>query len=101
MDCRRSLALSLSLAAGLLGCSHSSSVPLQPNTAAAPTTPPPGAKIVKETDLPKHAPHATTCVKFGAVYEHQAEQPGVAPAEQRSNYELALKAYQQALTIDP
>src|SRR5437660_31093 len=99
MDCRRSLVVSLSLAAGLAGCTHSSSLPLQPNTTAA-ATPPPGAKIIKEADLPKRQPQAITCVKFGKVYEQQAEQDGVPPTEQRAKYESALKAYQQALTID-
>jgi tetratricopeptide (TPR) repeat protein len=101
MDCRRSLVASLSLAAGLVGCAHNPSLPLQSNTAATSVTPPPGAKIVKESEVPKHPPHATTCVKFGAVYEQQAEDEGVPPTERRAKYEMALKAYQQALTIDP
>jgi tetratricopeptide (TPR) repeat protein len=101
MDCRRSLVVSLGLVSGLAGCTHNSSLPLQANNSAAATVPPPSAKVVKEPELPMRPPHAATCVKLGNLYEQQADQQGTAPAEQQAKYQLARKAYQQALQIDP
>src|SRR5437879_3369346 len=98
MDCRRSVWAALCLAGGAVGCSHTNpGVPVLPPQVATtgPVTPPPGAVIKKEVDLPKRPPRPATCVAKANYHAAEAEAltPGSADADNQRN--LARVAYQQ------
>lgn len=97
MDCRGTLALSLALAlaVGAMGCSSKGALPV------ASSGSPIGADVLPETELPKKAPRASTCVAWGIFFEKSAVEPNTAPARQEFLRDQARRAYQQALAIDP
>jgi tetratricopeptide (TPR) repeat protein len=95
MDCRRSLMPALSLLAGCVGClGHT----VTPWTSAPEAT---AANVQKERELPKRAPHASTCLTFGNFAERMAAEPNRNPSERDRLRDQARRAYQQALEIEP
>lgn len=99
MDCRRPVALALSLLAGTAGCSHQAAS--VPQAAAKPT--PVAAAPKPETYDPeamKRAPKPETFVAYGDYAAREAAGAQT-PAEQEQVRERARKAYQEALKLDP
>lgn len=94
MDCRRSVVLALALLTGALGCSLRKPSPLPP-------LPGPTDDMVPQRQLTSRQPKAKTCVAIGQLKESEAEAPQRAPNECEALREQALKAYQQALQLDP
>jgi tetratricopeptide (TPR) repeat protein len=102
MDCRKWLWLGL--AGGVVGCGPQSTtlpvVQTTPRQMLNQELPPPGAEIVKEKDLPKRLPKASTCVVFGDFRAKEADE--TPPSAMRDELrEQARRAYQQALEIEP
>jgi len=75
-----------------LGCVHQSAVT---SDAVGQSVPLEDAK-----SLPRHEPHAATCVAFGDLHAQVAEDPHRPPMEQDQIRQQACKDYQQALKID-
>lgn len=99
MDCRRSLVLALSLAAGVQGCARQSALPL---AGTLPTPPvPPQVTVQKEPDPPPRPPKPATCVALGILNDQEADDPKLAPAQREQLRTRARKAYQRALEIEP
>jgi tetratricopeptide (TPR) repeat protein len=102
MDCRKTLWLALSLTAGLSGCQH-----LGPKTAGETAqtpeaSPPPAVSSyaaskasAKKNKRPEH------CVAFGQFEAGEAARPDLTPGQREAMYEIARRAYQEALEIDP
>jgi tetratricopeptide (TPR) repeat protein len=103
MECRRTIWLGLCCLGGVLGCHHEPTNPLQSANVAQQSTrkAPDGTVIHTEPDAPKHAPTAATCSTYGDWYSQAAREPGIGQAKAQQLRDTALKAYQQALQIDP
>jgi tetratricopeptide (TPR) repeat protein len=104
MECRRTIWLGLCCLGGVLGCHHESTNPLQSaNVTAQQTTrkAPDGTVIHTEPDPPKRPPTAATCSTYGDWYSQAAREPGIGQAQAQQLRDTALKAYQQAMQIDP
>ncbi len=101
MDCRKPLMVALWLAGGLAGCTTTN----QTQTASLSQPLVPGqivdVPLKKESDLPKRVPQAITCVKYGDFAADEATSPNKSLVEVQEQRDLARKAYQQALSIDP
>jgi tetratricopeptide (TPR) repeat protein len=96
MDCRKYLVAALTLLGGVAGCSSR-----QP-------TPPPSAKVQTaaakpsiEENLPKKTPKAATCVAYGVFSEREAAATQLNPVEREKKLDMARRAYEQAVSIDP
>jgi tetratricopeptide (TPR) repeat protein len=99
MDCRKPVALALSLLAGSAGCSHtSSSVPAARPPAATPVAAAPKAENF-DPEVMKRAPKPETFVAYGDYSAREASSAQT-PAEQEQLRERARKAYQEALKLD-
>jgi tetratricopeptide (TPR) repeat protein len=97
MDCRKILALALGLLGGVAGCQHQ-----QGSTAVADARPAPDGNVIhKEAELPRRQPRPMTCVAYGDFRVKEAAAPERTPLERQQHYEVARKAYQQALELDP
>ena len=101
MDCRKSLCVALWLVGGLAGCNLTHPTPVVNNS----QTLLPGqiveGTVKKEADRPKRQPKAETCVAYGNFAASEASAPDQVPLEAQNQREIARKAYQQALSIDP
>jgi tetratricopeptide (TPR) repeat protein len=101
MDCRKSLCVALWLVSGLAGCNLTHPTPVVSNS----QTLLPGqiveVPLKKEADRPKRTPKAETCVAYGNFAAEEANAPEKAPLEVEAQRDIARKAYQQALSIDP
>jgi tetratricopeptide (TPR) repeat protein len=96
MDCRRSLRLACLLLTPTFaaGCT-----PLMQQTISS--SPPTGAQVKKDKDLPKITPKASSCVAGADFYRVEASSPKHSPAERQQFLEQARLGYQQALKIEP
>jgi Flp pilus assembly protein TadD len=102
MDCRKSLFVALCCVGGLAGCDTtkpttvtSSSQPLLPGQVV-------DVNVKKEAERPKRTPQAITCVRYGDFAAGEAAaMTDASPTEIQQKRDLARKAYQQALSIDP
>jgi tetratricopeptide (TPR) repeat protein len=110
MECRRTIWLTLWVLGGALGCAHTGTTDsqqppaLSANAGAQESTSrklADGTVIHVEPDPPKRPPNAVTCAKYGDFYAQAAHEPGVSPVKAQQLRDTALKAYQQALQIDP
>jgi tetratricopeptide (TPR) repeat protein len=98
MDCRRPVALTLSLLAGMAGCSqHAANVP----SASTPVAVKNGPKTdTFDPEALKRQPKPETFVAFGDFSAHEAEASTV-PVEKEQLQDRARRAYQDALKADP
>jgi tetratricopeptide (TPR) repeat protein len=89
--------------AAMQGCTRSQVASPTPQfTAMNSDTPvPPGADIKKAEDLPKRTPKAKTCVAFGDFCAAEVASPKQPPDVRDQRRSQGIKAYQQALEIDP
>ncbi len=106
MECRRMFWLGLWLLGGALGCTHQGTTnPLlssNPSPEAGSTRKLADGTVIRtEPDPPKRAPNAATCATYGDWFAQAALEPGVGQAKAQQLRDTALKAYQQALQIDP
>src|SRR5260370_39077133 len=106
MDCRHAMVVALGLLSGSLGCAHFPHSPTQSGSegsAVAANDEPAPADVPKETETsqPKRQPLPSTGVAFGTFNERSAADARRTPAEQEHFRDLARKAYQQALHLDP
>jgi Flp pilus assembly protein TadD len=101
MDCRKPLIVALWLAGGLAGCNTTNPTPIA--SVSQPLVPGQilDVPLKKEADLPKRAPKAITCVKYGDFAADEATTPNKSLVEVQEQRDVARKAYQQALSIDP
>jgi len=101
MDCRKPLLVALVVVCGLAGCK--TSTPTQTAAISQPLPPAPVTTVTlkKEEDQPKRAPKALTCASYGRFAADEADKPGISPVEAQEKRDVARKAYQQALRIDP
>jgi tetratricopeptide (TPR) repeat protein len=108
MDCRHTrrwfsavgARLTWPLASGLLlgvGCVHDQDLPVtaQVNPAAMVN-----ADKVKEKDLPRRLPSASTCLAFGDFHLKAALTGDCTPAQKQQLFDQARKSYQQTLKLD-
>jgi tetratricopeptide (TPR) repeat protein len=95
MDCRRSLLLALGVLASCAGCLSKPSGPTS-------TLDPNGFNEKNWTFVRgKQKQNTDPYVAFGLYREQLASQKGISPAEEYGLREQALKAYQEALTVNP
>lgn len=87
----------------LAGCLRRNTLPDEQKPAPVLGTTPDkiGPVVHPEPDLPKRTPAATTCAKYGDFFALSAKEPGIGEAKAQKLRDSALKAYQQALEIDP
>ena len=101
MDCRKSLFMAVCFVGGLAGCDTTRST----QTTSVPQSVPPGqvvdAKQKKESELPKRTPTAQMCVAYGDFAAGEATKPGLSAVDVEEKRDIARKAYQQAVSIDP
>jgi tetratricopeptide (TPR) repeat protein len=93
--------MALVLVCGLSGCSVLNPTPTTSVSPPMTTGQLANVPIRKAEDLPKHAPKAESCAAYGAFAAEEATAPGLNPVEVEEKRDLARKAYQQALSIDP
>jgi Tfp pilus assembly protein PilF len=55
----------------------------------------------REKELPKRQPKASSCVAAGEFFYRESLAPDRTPEDQRQRREMARKAFEQALQIDP
>jgi tetratricopeptide (TPR) repeat protein len=101
MDCRKSLCVALWLVSGLAGCNLTHPTPVITNSQPILPGQIVEGTVKKEADRPKRTPKAETCVAYGNFAAAEACAPEKAPAEAQAQRDIARKAYQQALGIDP
>jgi tetratricopeptide (TPR) repeat protein len=100
MDCRRTLVPALWLLTGALGCAHDRGsapreTPPPPLASGSPYAPSRGA------ELPKREPRASTCAAAGDWMAGEAAALEKDTREQEQRRNIARKAYEQAIAINP
>jgi tetratricopeptide (TPR) repeat protein len=101
MDCRKPLCVALFLVSGLAGCSLFHPTPVVSNSQTLLPGQIVDVPVQKEADRPKRTPKAETCVAYGNFVAGEANAPDKAPLEVQAQRDIARKAYQQALSINP
>jgi tetratricopeptide (TPR) repeat protein len=98
VDCRKPVALALSLLAGSAGCSHQTGA--VPSATTTTTASAPHKPETFDPEVMKRAPKPETFVAYGDYAAREAAS-AQSPAEQEKLRDRARKAYQEALKTDP
>lgn len=102
MDCRNALVLGLSLLGGAAGCQQVGVTPAgSPSTAVTRPETTDLAQSKKTPEAPHRQPPPAACVAYGDFMTAEAATPGVTPLAQQEMQEVARKAYQKGITLDP
>jgi tetratricopeptide (TPR) repeat protein len=94
MDRRNSVVGAVVLAAGIFGCAHDANLLTVRQEQAQ-------VEAAHDAEQPKRQPHASTCVTFGSFNERSANDPRCTPEQRERLRDEAVKAYQQALKLEP